>query len=228
MRLAIDETIGGSAAGEAAASGDGAPLPDEVVVRRVLAGEAALFELIMRRYNQRLYRAARAILRDDSEAEDVVQETYLKALRGMGGFEWRSSLATWLTRIAVHEASARRRARRREWPRPVGGDHEESGMSLRRREAGAMLREHIDALPASMRVVLVLRAVEGLGTRETAECLGLAENVVKVRLHRARAVLRKRMAAEFVGELKSVYAFDGERCDRIVRNVIAKWSERGA
>src|SRR5689334_4997465 len=147
-------------------------LSDQEVVRRVLAGETALFELIMRRYNQRLYRAARAILRDDAEAEDVVQETYLRALRGMNGFEWRSNFATWLTRIAVHEASARRRALRREAPRPVEVDHEESAMSLRRREAGTMLREHIDALPASMRVVLVLRAVEGLGTRETAECLG--------------------------------------------------------
>jgi RNA polymerase sigma-70 factor (ECF subfamily) len=218
MRLAIDEPIG-----EGATSSDTAPLPDETVVRRVLAGETALFELVMRRYNQRLFRAARAILRDDSEAEDVVQETYLRALRSMAGFEWRSSFATWLTRIAVHEASARRRARRREVPRPVAEDHEESAMPLRRREAGAMLREHIDALPASMRVVLVLRAVEGLGTRETAECLGLPESAVKVRLHRAKATLRKRMAAEFVGELKSVYAFDGARCDRIVRNVLQKW-----
>jgi RNA polymerase sigma-70 factor, ECF subfamily len=220
MRLAIDEPIG-----EGAPSSETAPLPDETVVRRVLAGETALFELIMRRYNQRLYRAARAILRDDAEAEDVVQETYLRALRGMTAFEWRSSFATWLTRIAVHEASARRRARRREIPSPVEVDHEESAMSLRRREAGAMLREHVDALPASMRVVLVLRAVEGLGTRETAECLGLPESAVKVRLHRAKATLRKRMAAEFVGELKSVYAFDGARCDRIVRNVLQKWAD---
>jgi RNA polymerase sigma-70 factor (ECF subfamily) len=217
MRLGIEE-VGGSAA-----VGDGAaPLPDEVVVRRVLAGETALFELIMRRYNQRLYRAARAILRDDSEAEDVVQETYLRALRAMGGFEWRASFATWLTRIAVHEACARRRARRRELPRIAEGVREESDMALRRREAGVLLREHIDALPASMRVVLVLRAVEGLGTRETAECLGLEEGVVKVRLHRAKAALRKSMAVELVGELKSVYAFDGERCDRIVRSVMER------
>src|SRR5262249_3279487 len=109
---------------------------------------------------------------------------------------------------------------------PVEIDHEESAMSLRRREAGAMLREHIDALPASMRAVLMLRAVEGLGTRETAECLDLPEGAVKVRLHRAKAMLRKRMAAEFVDELKHVHAFDGARCDRIVRNVMQKWADR--
>jgi RNA polymerase sigma-70 factor (ECF subfamily) len=202
---------------------DASALPDEEVVRRVLAGDMPAFEVVMRRYNQRLYRAARGVLRNDTEAEDVVQESYLHALRSLKGFERRSSFATWLTRIVVNEACARRKRRARALPEqaaPAGVENAE--VSVRRREAGLAFREQVDALPASLRVVLVLRVVEGLDTKETAECLGLSEAAVKVRLHRARETLQKRLASDLVSELQSVYAFDGERCDRIVRGVLAK------
>jgi RNA polymerase sigma-70 factor, ECF subfamily len=201
----------------------GASISDEEIVGRVLSGEMAAFEVIMRRYNQRLYRAARGVLRDETEAEDVVQETYLQSLRHLRAFRWQSSLATWLTRIAVNEACARRRKRRRTMPGDGGaGIGESADAPIRRREAGESIREHVDALPSSLRVVLVLRAVEGLSTAETAESLGLTEEAVKVRLHRARAALQRRMASELVDELQSVYSFDGERCDRIVHGVMAR------
>lgn len=202
---------------------DASALPDEEVVRRVLAGDMPAFEVVMRRYNQRLYRAARGVLRNDTEAEDVVQESYLQAIRHLKGFEWRSSFATWLTRIVVNEACARRKRRSRTMPeQPAPAGIENAEISVRRREAGLAFREQVDALPASLRVVLVLRVVEGLNTKETAECLGLSEPAVKVRLHRARETLQKRMAQDLVSELQSVYAFDGERCDRIVHGVLAK------
>jgi len=201
-------------------------LADEALVARVLAGETALFEVIMRRYNQRLFRAARGILRDESEAEDVVQEAYLHAFEHMRQFEGRSSFATWLTKIAVYEACARRKRRGRARPELPARATQDADAGLRRGEAALAVREQIDALPASLRVVLVLRAVEGLDARETAECLGLSETTVKVRLHRAKAALQKRLAADLVDELQGVYAFDGERCDRIVRNVLAKIAPR--
>jgi RNA polymerase sigma-70 factor (ECF subfamily) len=198
-------------------------LSDEQAVQRVLAGDLPAFEVIMRRHNQRLYRAARGIVRNDAEAEDVVQESYLHAFGHLGGFQWRSSLATWLTRIVVNEACARRRRARRGVPEQAALNVSESAdVAPRRREAGLAFREHVDALPASLRVVLVLRAVEGLDTKETAECLGLTEASVKVRLHRAREVLQKRMTRDLVDELQSVYSFDGERCDRMVRGVLAR------
>lgn len=200
-----------------------ASISDEEIVGRVLSGETAVFEVIMRRYNQRLYRAARGVLRDETEAEDVVQEAYLQSLRHLRAFRWQSSLATWLTRIAVNEACARRRRRGRPLPFAGGaGQGERADAPLRRREAAVELREHIDALPSSLRVVLVLRVVEGLGTAETAESLGLSEGAVKVRLHRARAALQRRMATDLLEELQGVYSFDGERCDRIVRGVMAR------
>jgi RNA polymerase sigma-70 factor (ECF subfamily) len=193
-------------------------------VQRVLAGDMPAFEVIMRRYNQRLYRAARSIVRNDAEAEDVVQESYLHALQHLSGFEWRSSFATWLTRIVVNEACAVRRKRRHKATPEVAVDGASEGADAgpRRREAGLAFREHVDSLPASLRVVLVLRAVEGLDTKETSECLGLSEASVKVRLHRARETLQRRMAKELVGELQSVYSFDGERCDRLVRGVLER------
>jgi RNA polymerase sigma-70 factor (ECF subfamily) len=198
-------------------------LSDEEAVRRVLAGDTAAFEVIIRRYNQRLFRAARGILRDETEAEDVVQEAYLQSLRHLRAFRWQSSLATWLTRIAVNEACARRRNRTRPAMPTVTPQRDDGAdIGIRRREAAAALREHIDALPSSLRVVLVLRVVEGLGTTECAESLGLSEAAVKVRLHRAREALQRRMAADLVDELQSVYAFDGERCDRIVRGVMGR------
>jgi RNA polymerase sigma-70 factor (ECF subfamily) len=205
-----------------------APVSDEEVVDRVRGGETALFEVLMRRYNQRLYRAARAILRDDAEAEDVLQQTYLNAYAHLGQFAHRASFATWLTRIAVHEALARRRRRAafgevesmlndpdgEGMPSPIP-DPEQEALSG---ELRSLLEKSIDALPTTYRAVFVLREVEELTTAETAECVGLSEDVVKTRLHRARAMLRKAIDGR-VGRLDGLFPFGAERCDRVVARV---------
>lgn len=205
------------------------PDSDEEVVRRILAGDAAAFEVIMRRYNQRLYRVARSIIGDDGEAEDVVQETYLRAYEHLSQFAGRSSFATWLTRIAVHEASARRRWRQRV---RIVDMHETETLTMdlspeaddeaSTRELGDVLREAIDDLPGDFRIVFTLRLVEGLSTEDAAECLGLSPANVKVRLHRARLQLRQTVERRLGDEVRRLYQFDGERCDRIARFVMSR------
>src|SRR5262245_20459905 len=163
--------------------------PDDEVVSRVKAGDTALFEVLMRRYNQRLFRVARAILRDDAEAEDVMQQAYLNAYAHLDQFAGRSSFATWLTRIAVHEASARLR-RRRSAEGASGRDPHRSPASsladvgpdpegqLLAGEVRLLLEAAIDRLPDHYRCAFVLRDVDGLGTAEAAEALGISEELV--------------------------------------------------
>ena len=178
-----------------------AALPDEQVVSQVLAGQTALFEVLMRRHNERLYRAARAILRDDREAEDVMQQAYVNAYTHLGQFDGRAQFSTWLTRIAVHEALARvrRRARLTEFlpeyhsqestmPSSRAPDPERQAFS---RELGALLERAIDQLPNGAREVFMLRQVEGMSTAEVAATLDVSEDVVKTRFSRARASLRR-------------------------------------
>jgi RNA polymerase sigma-70 factor (ECF subfamily) len=212
----------------------GLPLPatDDDVVRRVLGGDIASFELIMRRYNQRLFRVARGIVGDDGEAEDVVQEAYLRAFEHLAQFEGRSRFSTWLTRIAVHEASARLRRRRRlrvvdlhEAEALTAADAtllDEAGEQAGMRELGDVLRQAVDELPPDSRTVFTLRLVEGLSTDEVAECLGLSAENVKVRLHRARSRLRQKIEQRLGTEVRRLYQFDGERCDRIVSSVLSR------
>jgi len=217
------------------------PLSDQEVVRRVLDGETGLFELIMRRYNQRLYRVARAILRDDAEAEDVMQEAYVRAYEHLGQFAGRSQFATWLTRIAIHEALARSQRRKRidqlganPWSE-LGIDREvdvaasalnpEEQLSVS--ELGRALEDAILSIPEQYRLVLMLRDVEQLSTTETAATLELSEENVKVRLHRARAMVRKNLFARAGSEAPRAFGFMGERCDRVVARVMAKISAAG-
>jgi len=200
---------------------------DEVVVARVLAGALASFEVLMRRHNQRLFRAARAVLRDDAEAEDVVQDAWVRAYTNLAQFGGRASFATWLTRIAVHEAIARRRRRMRQVPLadhastlPAGTrppDDVASG-----REVATAIERAIDALPTPYRTAFVLRDVQGLGTAETAVCLDVPEATVKTRLHRARTMLRTQLDATLDVAADGVFAFAGHRCDRIVATVMAR------
>jgi RNA polymerase sigma-70 factor (ECF subfamily) len=206
-------------------------LSDEEVVRRVLAGEGALFEVLMRRYNQRLYRVARAILRDEGEAEDVMQQAYVNAYAHLGQFEQRARFSTWLTRIAVHEALARRRRRGRitemdampetdgsgVWT-AKGPDPEQQALTGELRKA---LEDSVDALPESHRSVFVLREVEGLSTAETAESLGLSEDNVKTRLSRSRAMLRRDLFERAGVAAPDVFSFHLQRCDRVVAVVFA-------
>src|SRR5207248_2004968 len=165
----------------------------EEVVRRVLEGETALFELIMRRYNQRLYRVTRAILRDDAEAEDVMQDAYVRAYERLSQFARRSQFATWLTRIAIHEALARVQRRKRTDQLGASGWSEENGEvnvataalnpeeQLSALELGRALESAILAIPEQYRLVLMMRDVEQLNTAETADALDLTEENVKVR-----------------------------------------------
>jgi RNA polymerase sigma-70 factor (ECF subfamily) len=208
---------------------------DGEIIRRVLAGDPEAFEPIMRRYNRRLFRVVRSIVGHDAEAEDVLQECYLRAFEHLDQFEGRSRFSTWLTRIAVYEASARRRRNRRMRFVDLNGPELLSMEPVSRsRDAEAqasggelrdLLRRAIDTLPVQLRAVLVMRLVEGLDTDETAECLGLTEANVKVRLHRARALLRQRIDEQVGQEVRQLYQFDGARCDRIVRGGLNRLSQ---
>ena len=209
------------------------PESDDALVHRILAGESALFERIMRRNNQRLFRAARAILNDDAEAEDVMQETYTRAFAHLGQFRGEAQLATWLTKIAVHEALARVRKRWRLSPLPPGDDVEALPMPDRptptdpEREAQntelrKLLERAIDELPETYRTVFVLREVEGLSTATTAECLGVSEEVVKTRLSRARVRLRDGLYERAGAVASAAFTFGGERCDRLVAAVLPR------
>ncbi len=215
---------------------EAAPLSDEAIVGRVLDGDFASFELIMRRYNQRLFRIARSIVSDDNESEDVLQETYVRAFEHLDQFAGRARFSTWLTKIAIHEALARRRKLARspavDWsapenvrmvpltPRPSA----EQEASLK--ELNLLLTRAVDELPEDLRTVFAMRLIEGLDTSETASCLDLTEANVKVRLHRARAVLRERIDAQIGVEARQLYQFGGARCDRIVKAVLARIAGR--
>ena len=207
-------------------------LSDEQVVGLILDGQTALLEVLMRRHNERLYRAARAILRDDAEAEDVLQQAYVNAYAHLRQFDGRSAFATWLTRIAVNEAIAR--ARRRGRYQPLGDDEpapfdrlfsmqtnnpEKEAFA---REMRAILEDAVDALPDGYREVFMLRQVEGLSTAETAACLGVSDDVVKTRLSRARAALRERLFDRMGATAASSFTFERPRCDRVVAAVLAR------
>jgi RNA polymerase sigma-70 factor (ECF subfamily) len=209
-------------------------LDDAEVIRRVKEGEPALYEIVMRRYNQRLYRVVRSILGNAADVEDVVQEAWVQAYRALGQFEGRSSFATWLTKIAVHEALARARRSMRLVPLPDGGDDSGSPLlALRspgpdpeqdaaRHELLRLVEEAVEKLPDSFREVFVLREVEQLSQAETAECLGLREETVKTRLHRARARIESHLLARTGQALRTAFAFGQSRCDRIVGSVLAR------
>ncbi len=217
-----------------------APLEDEELVARVRAGETELFEILMRRHNQRLFRVTRSITGDDALAEDVMQEAYVRAYENLDQFAGRARFSTWLTRIAVHEALARRRRGRRLVGLPAA---EEEGTLERiageglqltagrppspeeetaRGELRETLRRAVDDLPASLRVVFVMREVERLSTAETAAALDLGESAVKVRLHRARRALRDDLERRIGGASEDLYAFYAPRCDRVVAAVMAR------
>ena len=200
-------------------------LPDNQLVRHVLAGEAAYFEILVHRHSQRVYRAARAVLGDDEEAADVVQETFVRAYRKLGQFAGRARFSTWLARIAVYEARARRRKSRaravksRELVHRNPGNEPDSAPDPERgalvREVKALLERAIEDLPDLYRTVFVMRVVEEASTAETAEVLSLSPDVVKTRLRRARALLREKLHAA-VGPLgREVFPFAGERCQRM-------------
>jgi RNA polymerase sigma-70 factor (ECF subfamily) len=223
------------------ARSSGSSLPDAddgTLAKRVAAGDRAAFEQLMRRYNRRLYRLARATLRDAAEAEDALQEAYLAAFRAMPQFRGDASLATWLSRLVLNECFARqRRGARRENIAPmvstsVMTDFERNTMderqsaspdqALMRTELRALLERKLDALPEAFRVVFVLRCVEELSVEETAQCLGIPEATVRSRHFRAKSLLRESLAQEIDLAERNVFSFGGEHCNRVVAAVLAK------
>ena len=218
---------------------DFAGMPDAALAQLVAAGDPDAFGHVMRRCNQALYRAARAILKNDAEAEDAVQDAYLLAYRGMAGFRSDAKLSTWLTRIVVNEALGRIRKRRRSASvisiaSDVGPEDYRSGelmsdTSVERPEHAAMRAEcrrlieaKIDQLPEAFRVVFVLRALDELSVEEVAQCLNIPETTVRTRFFRARSLLREALSAEMDVALEEAFSFAGERCDRIVEAVLAR------
>lgn len=207
---------------------------DEDIVRQVLDGHTALFELLMRRYNERLYRAARAITRDDREAEDIIQQAYVNAFANLRQFRGQAQFAAWLTRIAINEALARVRRRGRYeafdedvpletmMPSNLAPDPEQQAFTGELRD---LLEWAIDTLPDGGREVFVLRDVEGLSTAETAAALGVSDDVVKTRLSRARAALRRALIARAGAAAPDVFRFYRPRCDRVVAHVLARIAE---
>jgi RNA polymerase sigma-70 factor (ECF subfamily) len=210
-----------------------ASLADEEVLRRIRQGETALFEVLMRRYNVRIYRVVRAIVKNDAETEDVMQQAYLNAYRHLDQFAGRAKFSTWLTRIAVYEALGRARRNRlttslddvdtegttaMDTLRSTAPDPEQT---LLAQEATGLLEDAVTALPDSFREVFMLREVEGLSTADTAEILGLNEDTVKTRLHRARRQMRKDLTRRVGATAPAAFQFHAVRCDRVVAHVLA-------
>jgi RNA polymerase sigma-70 factor (ECF subfamily) len=211
-------------------------LSDEEVVRRVLQGDRPLYEVLVRRYNQRLYRVARAIVRDEAEAEDVMQQVYVQGYTHLAQFAGRAQFSTWLTKIAVYESLARARRRARDSPRARSARDRDDALGRLpsaepdpeqqawRAEVRVLLEAAIEAMPAIHRAVFVLREVEGLSTSETARCLDVSEEVVKTRLHRARGYLRAELLERAGLASATAFSLHLSRCDRIVAGVFARLS----
>jgi RNA polymerase sigma-70 factor, ECF subfamily len=203
-------------------------LSDLEVISRVLAGEVALYELVMRRHNRLLFRLARGVVRDDEEARDVVQEAYLRAYRKLGQFRGPGGFKSWLAQIALNEARARVRK-----PLVLVDDEDaiidlhalqsdEPEFDAMSCESQRIIERAIDDLPDDFRVVFVLRGVEQLSIAESAELLGIKEATVKTRFHRARTLLRQALNRRLDELAPGSFDFDGKHCDAIVAGVLAK------
>ena len=208
---------------------------DAALVQQVQRGQQAAFGVLMRRYNRRLYRTARAIVKDDAGAEDALQEAYVAAYRHIGAFRGDSAFGTWLTRIVVNQSlQALRKSRRERVVVPFGdpADDEELEVAdeprytpeslMLRTEIRRLVERKIDELPAAYRTVFMLREVEDLTVEETAAALDIPPATVRSRLFRAKAHLREALTQEMDVATQDVFGFDGERCDRIVRTVLAR------
>ena len=213
--------------------------PDLELVRRSAAHDHDAFRVLMKRHNQMLYRAARSVLKDEAEAEDAVQEAYLQAYRAMGDFRGDAKVSTWLVRIAVNEAITRlhKQARRAEVIRLDGDDLHDQHSSedsmndsppelperaALRAETRKLLEAKIDQLPDAFRTVFVLRAVEEMTVEETAAVLGIPDATVRTRFFRAKGMLRESLSRDIDLAHGEAFSFAGERCDRIIANVMAR------
>jgi RNA polymerase sigma-70 factor, ECF subfamily len=210
---------------------------DAELARRIAGGDQAAFEVLMRRHNRALFRTARAILRDDAEAEDALQEAYLQAYRTMATYRGEARLSTWLARVVANEALMRlRKHARRSAIVPLqagvaveelnqiaeGSMDKEPESSAQRAEVRKLLEQRIDALPGAYRAVFMLRAVEEYSVEETASILEIPEATVRSRFFRARSLLREGLASEVDLACEDAFGFAGERCDRVVRRVMER------
>lgn len=209
---------------------------EQAIISRIRAGDHDAFALLMRRFNRRLYRLARAIVRDDAEAEDALQDAYLNVFRSLGGFRGESSLSTWISRLVINEClkRTRRDARRqnvipmtqspadRELEAVPSNDLGTPDEVTDRAQMRTILERNIDALPQSFRAVFVLRSVEELTVEEAAECLGVPAETVRTRHFRAKSLLREALAREIDLAERNAFEFAGARCDRIVACVLAR------
>lgn len=197
-------------------------ISDEVLIRRILTGEKKLFELIIRRYNQRLFRIGMSILNNDPEAEDAMQNTYINAYEHLDKFEKRSSFGTWLTRIMLNECLAQRKKKQRfsvEKDKLFQNDISMTTPAhiLANKELSTVLENAVALLPEKYRLIFMLREIEEMSVKETSEMLNIKEANVKVRLNRAKTMLRDNLN----GYIKNhVYSFHLSRCDRMVDKVL--------
>jgi RNA polymerase sigma-70 factor (ECF subfamily) len=213
------------------------PSDDAELVRRALARDDTAFRIIMERHNRRLYRIARGILRNDTEAEDVVQEAYVSAFTRLDGFRGDSSLATWLARITMNEALGRLRRERLavdldtfeaqrteaqiiQFPQTVTSDDPERTMA--QREILQLVERATDNLPEIFRIVFITRVIEGMSVEETADLLGLRPETVKTRLHRARRLVREQLDKQIGPVLMEAFPFAGRRCERMTNAVMQR------
>jgi RNA polymerase sigma-70 factor (ECF subfamily) len=212
---------------------------DLALVKSILLRDEAAFETVMRRYNGRLFRVARAILSNDPDAEDALQDAYLDAFRHMDGFRGDAQLGTWLTRIVVNQALMRLRRQKRD--RVVlpftGRDADDNDLEMQvadrqtespsegllRAELRRLLERRIDELPVAFRAVFVMRDIEDMTVQETADSLSIPAATVRSRLFRARALLREALARDVDTATLNVFGFAGARCDRVVAAVLARW-----
>ena len=213
-------------------------LTDEAIVDRVRGGDVALYEILVRRHNQRLYRTIRAILRNDLNVEDVMQQAYVDAYTHLNQFRGTAKFSTWLTRIAVNRAIRSGRGARRGLELvPPAADHElaiahtpapnlDPEHAMYGHELKVVLESLIEELPEAFRLVFVMREVEGLTTAETAECLQINEDTVKTRLHRAKRLLRDQLDRQLGPASSGLYAFHLTRCDRVVDAVMTAISAK--
>nr|WP_206958408.1 RNA polymerase sigma factor [Trinickia acidisoli] len=214
---------------------------DGDIVRRIVEGDLSAFELLMRRHNRRLYRLARATLRNDADAEDALQEAYLKAFRALAQFRGDAALATWLSRLVLNECfgKMRREARRQNAMPTLPDCPDDEQMSIHmdlthahddcapdhaasRTEIRALLERKLDALPVDFRTVFVLRSVEEMSIEETAQSVNIPEATVRSRHFRARQMLRESLAEELERLGPELFEFGGKHCDRIVAAVLAR------
>lgn len=210
---------------------------DQELVSRALAHDRNAFRTIMKRNNQRLYRLARGVVRDDAEAEDIVQEAYVQAFTHLGEFRGLSSLSTWLSRITINEALGRLRRRRRAESAglvlagttdaeiirfPLKQDGADPERTMAQRQILRLVEQAANNLPEAFRMVFVARVIEGMSVEETAELFGLRPQTVKTRLHRARALMRKELDAKIGPILLDAFPFAGRRCERLTAAVLQR------